>query len=63
MLGTAFAVGCTVDGMKPMDFMEGIESGDIACPTESARRGQFSGIPLDGDPRKVKNSRIFGPFS
>merc|ERR1719248_2958 len=34
MLGTAFAVGCTVDGMKPMDFMAGIESGDIACPAE-----------------------------
>merc|ERR1711977_140624 len=34
MLGTAFAVGCTVDGMKPMDFMAGIDSGDIACPAE-----------------------------
>merc|ERR1719158_130677 len=34
MLGTCFAVGCTVDGMKPMDFMAGIDSGDIACPAE-----------------------------
>ena len=34
ILGTAFAVGCTVDGKKPMDVMEMVDNGELACPTE-----------------------------
>merc|ERR1711964_611743 len=30
ILGTAFAVGCTVDGKKPMQMMQMVEDGEIA---------------------------------
>ncbi|OLL24781.1 60S ribosomal protein L12-B isoform C [Neolecta irregularis DAH-3] len=34
ILGTAFSVGCTVDGKAPMDICAGIDSGDIEIPEE-----------------------------
>ncbi|XP_040565721.1 large ribosomal subunit protein uL11 [Lepeophtheirus salmonis] len=33
ILGTAQSVGCTVDGMNPHAVIEGIDSGDIDCPS------------------------------
>ncbi|KAJ3202992.1 60S ribosomal protein L12 [Entophlyctis luteolus] len=32
MLGTAFSVGCTVEGMPPQELSEKIESGEIELP-------------------------------
>merc|ERR1711900_150790 len=34
ILGTCFAVGCTVDGQKPMDLMNKVEEGEFAVPDE-----------------------------
>ena len=34
MLGTAFSVGCTVDGEHPSDITEKINSGEIEIPKE-----------------------------
>lgn len=32
MLGTAFSVGCTVNGKSPKDLCEDIDSGEVAVP-------------------------------
>ncbi|KAJ3061455.1 60S ribosomal protein L12 [Podochytrium sp. JEL0797] len=32
ILGTAFSVGCTVDGMSPQDVSEKVQSGEIEIP-------------------------------
>jgi large subunit ribosomal protein L12e len=34
MLGTAFSVGCTVNGEAPMDIMQQIKDGELECPLE-----------------------------
>jgi large subunit ribosomal protein L12e len=34
LLGTAFSIGCTVDGMAPMDVIEKINNGEIEVPAE-----------------------------
>ena len=34
MLGTAFSVGCTVDGQAPQDIIEQVQSGDLVVPKE-----------------------------
>ncbi|TPX54726.1 hypothetical protein PhCBS80983_g05804 [Powellomyces hirtus] len=34
ILGTAFSVGCTVDGQSPQDISEKIASGEIEVPSE-----------------------------
>merc|ERR1712146_184410 len=34
VLGTCFAVGCTVDGCKPRDLQEAIDNDEFECPTE-----------------------------
>merc|ERR1712232_248795 len=33
VLGTANAVGCTVDGMKPMDIQQAIDDGEFEVPS------------------------------
>ncbi|KAI8622202.1 60S ribosomal protein L12 [Chytriomyces sp. MP71] len=33
ILGTAFSVGCTVDGMSPQELSEKVQSGEIEVPT------------------------------
>ncbi len=34
ILGTAFSVGCQVDGRSPKDVSDDIESGEIEIPSE-----------------------------
>ena len=34
MLGTAFSVGCTVNGEAPMDIMQQIKDGELEVPDE-----------------------------
>merc|ERR1711967_115237 len=34
VLGTAFAVGCKVDGKKPMDILAAMDEGEFAVPEE-----------------------------
>ena len=34
MLGTAFSVGCTVNGEAPMDILASIKAGDLEIPDE-----------------------------
>jgi len=34
ILGTAFSVGCTVDGQSPKDLQEQIDSGELEVPDE-----------------------------
>jgi large subunit ribosomal protein L12e len=34
VLGTAFSVGCTVDGQAPMDVIAKINSGELQVPAE-----------------------------
>merc|ERR550514_1375160 len=34
ILGTCFAVGCTVDGMNPREVHDAINNGEIECPEE-----------------------------
>jgi large subunit ribosomal protein L12e len=34
ILGTAFSVGCTVDGMNPRDVSDKIAAGEIEVPSE-----------------------------
>eukprot|EP01067_Filipodium_phascolosomae_P005786 Filipodium_phascolosomae@DN3897_c0_g1_i1.p1 len=34
IVGTAQAVGCTIDGKKPKDIHDMIDSGEFACPEE-----------------------------
>eukprot|EP00747_Dinoflagellata_sp_TGD_P145191 gnl/TRDRNA2_/TRDRNA2_176569_c0_seq11.p2 gnl/TRDRNA2_/TRDRNA2_176569_c0~~gnl/TRDRNA2_/TRDRNA2_176569_c0_seq11.p2 ORF type:complete len:166 (+),score=53.88 gnl/TRDRNA2_/TRDRNA2_176569_c0_seq11:92-589(+) len=34
VLGTCFAVGCTVDGQKPRDLQVAIDNGEFDCPKE-----------------------------
>ena len=34
VLGTAFAVGCTVNGQSPKDLQAQIDSGDLTIPAE-----------------------------
>ena len=36
MLGTAFSVGCTVNGEAPMDIMQQIKDGEPRCRTRRA---------------------------
>merc|ERR1712098_1041750 len=33
VLGTCFAVGCTVEGAQPMDLMQQVEDGELPFPT------------------------------
>jgi large subunit ribosomal protein L12e len=35
MLGTAFSVGCTVEGQSPKDIQEQIDNGDIEVPVRN----------------------------
>jgi len=32
MLGTAFSVGCTVNGKSPKDLCEDIDNGEVSVP-------------------------------
>ena len=34
VLGTCFAVGCTVDGCKPRDLQDAIDNDEFECPKE-----------------------------
>ena len=34
MLGTAFSIGCTVDGEHPSDITDKINSGEVEIPAE-----------------------------
>lgn len=34
ILGTAFSVGCTVDGKHPSDVQKEIDNGELVCPEE-----------------------------
>ena len=34
MLGTAYSIGCTVDGEAPQDIIEKIDEGELEVPEE-----------------------------
>merc|ERR1712100_248370 len=34
VLGTAFAIGCKIDGKKPMDLLAAMDGGEFAVPEE-----------------------------
>lgn len=34
VLGTAFSIGCTVNGQSPVDIQKGIDDGSITVPDE-----------------------------
>lgn len=34
ILGTAFSVGCTVEGMSPFDMQKAIDDGEVVIPEE-----------------------------
>jgi large subunit ribosomal protein L12e len=34
VLGTAFSIGCTVNGMSPHDLQGQIQAGDVEIPSE-----------------------------
>ncbi|XMA08232.1 hypothetical protein WAI453_001023 [Rhynchosporium graminicola] len=54
ILGTAFSVGCQVDGRSPKDVSDDIESGEIEIPEDRVQSSPVESSPVQSSPVSIR---------